>query len=229
MHLLVLLCELKYSFNEWIWNALELRYKEHIHYIMSNNVEVSLCQPYSCQCTWIRAHWYYHNTITISTKGRCMNILENYFVQLFQHNKIVNEQTLKKKKNSTISIDLWSAGTSCMCLKTPHTLHSLPSTSAIHQSEMFPCDTHLCRECRYITKLTIILLFHSNIQLFIFDTDRLTSTSVLFSFSLQGVPTLTTSNNTPSFCVFKKNKFYLLLVIDKLTFNDFIESLRNTL
>ena len=35
-----------------------------------------------------------------------MNILENYFVQLFQHNKIVNEQTLKKKKNSTISIDL---------------------------------------------------------------------------------------------------------------------------
>jgi len=31
-------------------------------------------------------------------------------------------------------------------LITPHTLHTLPSTSAIHQPQTFPNDTYLCRD-----------------------------------------------------------------------------------
>jgi len=70
--------------------------------------------------------------------------------------------------------------------KSPHTLHYLPLTSAIHQSQTFPSDTYLCKEYMYVTMLTIVLLFHSNIQLFKFNTDRPIFTAVLFSFSLQG-------------------------------------------
>jgi len=56
--------------------------------------------------------------------------------------------------------------------KSTDTLHYLPLTSTIHQSQTFSSDTYLCREYMYVTMLTIILLLHSNIQLFKFDTDR---------------------------------------------------------
>jgi hypothetical protein len=185
VHMLVILYELNYPFNAWIWNILELRYKQHIHYIMSKN-------PQSAYTNHVLASSHeYGPTDTTTTllqsmqKGSCMNVLDNYFIQLFQHNNmIVNEQTLKERSQL---YDLWPAAMSCMCLN--HPTHFTPWlwSAAIHQSQTFPYETYLHREYMYVTMLTIILLFHLNIQLFTFDTDRLIFTAVLFSFSLQGV------------------------------------------
>jgi len=117
-------------------------------------------------------------------KRRCVNILDSYFIQLFQQNNmIVNEQTLKERSQL---YDFMTCNYVMHVPKSPHTLRSLPSTSAIHESQTFPCDTYLCREyiCNYVD---FRFAFPLKLQLFQFDNDRLIFTAVLFSFSLKGV------------------------------------------
>ena len=69
-------------------------------------------------------------------RRRPMNVLENYFIQLFQHNTMaVNKQTR-------------STTTSHMHLEPLHTLHSLPSTKATDQSLIFFLTAHTTIENR---------------------------------------------------------------------------------
>jgi hypothetical protein len=77
--MLVVLYELNYPFNAGIWNILELRYKEHIHYITSNN-------PQSAYTNYILASAHeYGPTYTTTTllqavqKGIRMNVLRQLF------------------------------------------------------------------------------------------------------------------------------------------------------
>jgi len=70
-------------------------------------------------------------TLLQSTQtGRRVNVLENYVIQLFQHNNM----NVNKKSRCT--------ATSHMPLETRHTphptLHSLPSTKYTDRSETFP-------------------------------------------------------------------------------------------
>ena len=117
-------------------------------------------------------------------KRKRVNILDSYFIQLFQHNKmIINEQTLKERSQL---YDFMTCNYVKHVLKSPHTLHSLPSTSAIHESQMCPCDTYLCREYIY-NYGDNRFAFPLKLQMFKFDNDRFIFTAVLFSFSLKGV------------------------------------------
>ena len=69
---------------------------------------------------------------------------------------IINEQTLKERSQL---YDFMTCNYIMHVPKSPHTLHSLPLTNTIHQSQ---CSlvTHISLENIYATMLTIALLFH---------------------------------------------------------------------
>jgi len=94
---------------------LELRFKEHIHYITTNNPQ----STYALHILY-NAHEYgpveITTTLLHSTHNRkWMNTLENYYIQFFhQHNMSINEQNQKEGGGGRPLF--WYTTAMCMCV-----------------------------------------------------------------------------------------------------------------
>jgi hypothetical protein len=76
---------------------LQTRYKEHVRYIKGNNEQSAYAARILCNQHEFGPIDKKINILHKASKGKCMNVLENYYIQRFRlHNSIIREQTVTK-------------------------------------------------------------------------------------------------------------------------------------
>lgn len=135
-------------------SKLEFWNKEHICYVTSNN-------PQSAYAYHILDNTHEYGPISTTTallqsakKGRRMHILENHFIQLFQHNNVIINELLN-----------WCTSTATSRMRLQISTHTPLLTFA---QRCRPESNIPHRKHRYVTTLTNVSIYYLKIKLFIY-------------------------------------------------------------
>jgi hypothetical protein len=141
--------------------------------------------------------------LQLAQKGRCTNVLENNFIQFFQHNNMIINKRVQKERNWLFKLiyDL-QLHHACVSLETSQTHYSLPSTNGTHHSSTISPVTHISTHLTGM--LTIMTTILPNMQLFVPYNNSFTLQVCCFYYR-EYINYMQLTNKISTHCFFNNN------------------------